>query len=45
MKPSEYWSSNPAQTSSIGVSRPCSAKNCMRLPANQVKTSSGLPCR
>ena len=33
------------QTSSIGVASPLSAKNRMRWPENQVKTSCGVPCR
>src|SRR4051812_12188777 len=31
--------------SEMSAARPFLAKNCIRLPANQENTSSGLPCR
>src|SRR3954453_22634014 len=35
----------PFQASEMSAARPCAAKNFIRLPANQVNTSSGLPLR
>ena len=42
---SPYFGSSRDQTSLMSVARPCAAKNRMRKPENQVKTSSGVPWR
>src|SRR5207302_10410672 len=44
-KASEKFDFTLSQTSSTGVARPFAAKNRMRCPENQVKTSSGWPWR
>ena len=45
LKASPYIGSILAHRSLMSVARPCSAKNRIRNPENQVQTSSGVPWR